>query len=614
MSEKNNIDRLFQEKFKDFEVAPSDKVWENIQLKMNTKEKKTNLLPFWLRLCSFAAVFLIGFSVATTFIAGPFGFKNPFDSKESTTDINSKQNNVVVTDSFEINNKENNTNTVVVTENGKEGSDFNAAPAHGKINSERSALSASEGTRSSVGAPNTVLSGTTKSGATSNSHTPAIVKSSSRNIKTHKPEYENQKENTVVSNTSKKRNSLAISEKNNVISSTDVLNEIKKIHSSAITASETVSATSVSVEFTADKTLKAAEETDAVSENSKIKNSDADFEYNVTNSKVAYESGNKYIPRKKEIKTVSNSSDAEKTDVTNNVATTIASKEKSKDAMAKSAGNNLVAVAVIADSLAENEKEVAEKTAEEKVTEEKDSKDKKDKKTKWIVSTTFSPVYMNLNGSGSTLDSKFAENSKSYQTSMSYGVGLKYALNNKWTVRTGVNALNFEYNTNDITFYNSNNGAGLEYVNENGAGTGMVIENPNPKGIAYNDDGVVTTRYKGNINQRINYIEVPLELSYKILNKKIGIDVIGGVSSMFLNDNRVSVVTSESSTNIGEANNLNKLHFSTNVGLGLRYSFMKTFQANLEPMFKYQINTYSGDAGNFKPYFIGVYSGISFSF
>jgi len=602
MSERNNIDRLFQEKFKDFEVTPSDKVWENIQFKMNTKEKKTNLLPFWLRLCSFAAVFLIGFSIATTFIAGPFGFKNPFDSKESTTDSDSKQNGVVITDSFDNNSKENNPNAVVVTENGNDISDFNTTPSAGKSSSDESTLSPSK------------VSGvsTTTSGSTTANGKSATAKTLLRNNKKSNSEYGNPNENNVASKVSKEKNNVVISENNNVTLNTSHSKEDTKTVAPVANASEIITANSASAVIATDKTLNATEETNAASENSKIKISEADFDHNANNSKVAYESGNKHIPSKKEIKSVSTSSEAVKTIAENNNTNAITDKDKSNGVISKSDGNN--AVSVVADSLAQNTNEVAEKAEEKKVEEEKDSKDKKEKKSKWIVSTTFSPVYMNLNGSGSALDSKFAENSKSYQTSMSYGVGLKYALNNKWTVRTGVNALNFEYNTNDITFYHSNNGAGLEHVTENGTGTGMVIENPNPKGMAYNEDGVVTTRYKGIINQRINYIEVPLELSYKILNKKFGIDVIGGVSSMFLSDNRVSVVTSESSTNVGEANNLNKLHFSTNVGLGLRYNFMKTFQANLEPMFKYQINTYNGDAGNFKPYFIGVYSGISFSF
>ena len=69
MSERQNIDRLFQEKFKNFEATPSDKVWANIQREMNPTEKKKEpvLLPLWLKLCGVAAVFLIGFFIGSNF-------------------------------------------------------------------------------------------------------------------------------------------------------------------------------------------------------------------------------------------------------------------------------------------------------------------------------------------------------------------------------------------------------------------------------------------------------------------------------------------------------------------------------------------------------------------
>jgi hypothetical protein len=112
----------------------------------------------------------------------------------------------------------------------------------------------------------------------------------------------------------------------------------------------------------------------------------------------------------------------------------------------------------------------------------------------------------------------------------------------------------------------------------------------------------------------MSYIEVPFEASYKILSKKFGIDLIGGMSTLFLNDNDVFLKTPGFTMKIGEANNLNKVHFSTNIGLGLKYSFLKRFDARVEPLFKYQINTYSSGAGDFKPYVFGVYSGISYHF
>lgn len=609
MSERNNIDRLFQEKFKDFEVTPSDKVWDNIQLKMNTKEKKTNLLPFWLRLCSFAAVFLIGFSVATTFIAGPFGLKNPFVSPKENNlapanknvvhgqNANLNNDNITKHDVVEKSNQSNNTG--IVNDNENSGANLNNNPivsnsdTHTKISFSKTSFS----------------SRNTLSNKTANSNNGFTILKKRKN--TYHKNASSLKSNTLTSYESSKQNTFITTEESKTNSGLSQNYSEKNNSGSSVIKDKNV--------ISSDNTIVTTETEgeDKYAENSKTMDFDTDFDANLSNSKVAHESGNKYIVSKIE-KTAALANTSEKTKAivsNNNNFITGTDKTKTNDVNKKIAPKaSNPAISVTTDSLATNKKDVAKNPEEKKENEEKKVDNKKDKTSKWIVSSSFSPVYMNLNGSGSALDSKFANNSKSYQTSASYGVGLKYVINNKWTARTGLNVLNFDYSTNGITYFNSSNGAGLENVNENGVGSTIVIENPNPKDIAYDDSGIVTTRYTGNLNHKINYVELPLEMSYKILNKKFGIDVIGGFSTIFLKDNRVSLISAESNLNIGEANNLNKLHYSTNIGLGLRYSFMKNLQANLEPMFKYQINTYNGNAGNFKPYFMGVYSGISFSF
>lgn len=606
MSERNNIDRLFQEKFKDFEVTPSDKVWDNIQLKMNTKEKKTNLLPFWLRLCSFAAVFLIGFSVATTFIAGPFGLKNPFGSP--------KENNLAPANKNVVHGKNANQNNdniikhdVVEKSNDSSNSIVNNDEKSGGISNNNAIVSNSDtNTKTSFSSKSTL------SNKTANGNNGFTILKKRKN--TYHKNASSLKNNSLTSYESPKQNTFVTTEGFKTNSDLSQNSTEKNNSGSSLIKDKNV--------ISPDNTTIAATETEAeerFAENSKTVDFDTDFDANLSNSKVAHESGNKYIISKIEKTTaLLNASERAKkisSNSNNNSAIAATDKVKTNEVNKKATPKtNNPAISVIIDSLATTKKEVAKNPEDKKENEDKKTDNKKEKTSKWIVSSSFSPVYMNLNGSGSALDSKFANNSKSYQTSTSYGVGLKYAINNKWTARTGLNVLNFDYSTNGITYYNSSNGAGLENVNENGVGSTIVIENPNPKDIAYDDNGIVTTRYTGNLNHKINYVELPLEMSYKILNKKFGVDVIGGFSTIFLKDNRVSLISAESNLNIGEANNLNKLHYSTNIGLGLRYSFMKNLQANLEPMFKYQINTYNGNAGNFKPYFMGVYSGISFSF
>jgi hypothetical protein len=114
--------------------------------------------------------------------------------------------------------------------------------------------------------------------------------------------------------------------------------------------------------------------------------------------------------------------------------------------------------------------------------------------------------------------------------------------------------------------------------------------------------------------QDFGYLEVPVELQYNLMDRKLGINLIGGVSSLFLTENAVTLVSDNTSTSMGEANNINEVNFSTNFGLGMYYRLTPKMQLNLEPMFKYQLNTFSDTAGNFQPFSVGVYSGLSFRF
>ncbi|UOK43206.1 MULTISPECIES: outer membrane beta-barrel protein [Flavobacterium] len=594
MSELNNIDRLFKEKFKDFEVTPSDRVWENIQPSINTGKKEIKPLSSWIRLCSYVAFVLIGFSLATTFVAGPFGIMNTADKatddksalgNNTETKRNISKNTIVKSDSFE--NTANKNNTVVHNEE-----------KAGITNSKDSDKTHFNGNnKNAVGSEDLYLNDRLNGAHPSRSKTKD--KSDKNRIAVSETLSENSTNSSLALNTSK-----ATTDKDHKLSSTDKHNVIKQ---GPITNPEGKNILVAANENPSQ--VNSIQETDL----NDVNNNDADFDPYINTSKVAYEAGTKYV-QKKEAATYNTAAITLSAETKENTKVAVANTNAKSGIDSKSSTSFKENTIIKSDSLAAKQNKIAESAKTKKKTEEKDSKDQTEKKSKWVVSTNFSPIYMNLNGSRSSLDAKFDENSKSYQTSMSYGAGLKYELNKKWSVRTGVNVLNIEYSTNDITYYRSSEGSGLEHVNENGNGSGLVIENPSPKSIAHDENGIVTTRYSGNLNHKINYVEVPVELTYKILDRKFGIDVIGGVSSFLLNDNKVSVVSSDTSLIIGEANNLNKLHFSTNIGLGLHYSFMRNLHANVEPMLKYQINTYDNNAGNFKPYFMGIYSGISYRF
>ena len=103
MNERKNIDRLFQEKFKDFEDFPHANVWKNIEKQISKKKKR--IVPLWLRLAGAAAILLL-------MISSGFWIFNSSD-KDQIVPME-----IIITDSDNNNDvlKENDSNDKIVNE------------------------------------------------------------------------------------------------------------------------------------------------------------------------------------------------------------------------------------------------------------------------------------------------------------------------------------------------------------------------------------------------------------------------------------------------------------------------------------------------------------------
>jgi len=236
------------------------------------------------------------------------------------------------------------------------------------------------------------------------------------------------------------------------------------------------------------------------------------------------------------------------------------------------------------------------------------------------VSTTAAPIYYDNFGSGNTIDEQFANNQGSSEITISYGINFAYQISEKIRIRSGISKVDLSYNTKDIAFTAAVNPSALSGINYNGNTPNYRIENRSVRPFSNISASTEFNRASlasptaGYLNQKLGFIEVPLEIEYVIIDKQIGLNIIGGGSTLFLDKNMISLNSSDFSTNLGEGNNLNKVSFSTNIGIGIDYDISPQFQLNLEPIFKYQINTFSNGTGDVKPYYFGVYSGFSFKF
>ncbi len=629
MKENKNIERLFQEKFKDFEATPPEAAWNNIASRLQEKKKKRRVIPFWFKASGIAASLILGFFLYQNFQQNGIlkTTKNPVVIEENNLNNKANENNtinpqkiesneVVVETSKEVKNLEESTeNKSALNENIKKGDVIVNSSVNKAKNSNDPIIKANTLNKESIGIKKSNQSEVVVSSSSTGKN---LVNPKLNEIANKKPT----KEELVLSN----KTEASIVDQNNITKpyqKTTNQNEIivnkanvmdKEVVVLNIITNDKVSPQNLDV--SKEEVNKKNNEGVVVAENTSKTNSSNIDKTTIVEAKTITEEGaiNKSNLITKE-KGINFPNSITKEAKEQNAITEI---DKNQYKYSKSITNGLLKDSANVITEVEPEVNALEQLLKEKEEGRNADEKEKEKRSKWAVSSNAAPVYFNSISQGSPIDDQFAENAKSYATSLSYGLGLEYSLTKKLSIRSGINSIAVNYDTNEVYYTNS-----LARVNSE---TMNVSRNQNAENLVLNnrrstlveslsfDVENFTTENVASLNQKMGYVEVPLELSYKIIDNKFGINFIGGMSTLFLNKNEIALVSNGSEMVIGEANNLNSIHFSSNVGLGFKYSFWKSFNANFQPMFKYQINTFNEDSGNFKPFIIGLYSGISFNF
>lgn len=514
MSDKKHIDRLFQEKFKDFDVIPDDKLWDGIEARLEQKKKKQRIIPIWWKLGGVAAAIILMFVVGST-----FNEDNNLPAVVGSETNKIENNNQLDADATLL--KE---NTTVTSENLTE-----TNSDEGEINS---------------------LKRTDKY----DYKTPVLKSKSNSNVSIAESE-----------------NSTLIEKQKTTLSTFDNLKPNR--NAVASTSDKNIEKTKKEIE---NKTqLKSQEEIKS------ILNSDSD-------------KTNVIVKTDKNGSNTSNAEETKFTETSEKIATEkLTEKDKGQDiedAIAEAKTNN------------EEEKEIR----------------------RWSIAPNVAPVYFNSLGEGSSIDAQFNSNNTTSDINMSYGVKGSYAVNERLKITAGVNRVSFNNITNDVIALSDNSFASnntlaasgrLQNVQLNGTvkhESLTLLSRPNISNNAIPE--AINTLQTGNLEQRFGFIEIPLEVEYRVIDRKLGVNVSGGFSTLLLNENEILADVNGQSALIGEANNLNNTSFSANFGVGLDYNLSEKININLEPKFKYQLNTFNNTTGDFRPFFIGVYTGLSFKF
>jgi hypothetical protein len=543
MSERKNIDKLFQEKFKDFEAEPPEEAWSNIEIRLKEKKKDRKVIPFWWKLSGVAAALLLGFILTDSYLNRKTEIKNNPVVENSTRNVN---------DTSAIHSGNNN-----ISEETAVAQHENTATQ--KEKSKSVDLNQAESPNSSIENVNDIVK------SKSNHNSGLVVNESPGSINGNKKSTSNAT-NKRISNSQNtiSKNQLAVNAYGNKF----------KGKSNHTTAKHAIYKTDPLQNEIQNNSETAIENKSYINESAAVLASQ-----NKTNSKPETPATAKTIT----------------TDITANA---MVAAEKKKD----STGIATVVPNALEELLNERENNLVTKEPH---------------LNRWQITSSVAPIYFGSTSNGSPIDSTFAGNSKNYKTNLSIGLGVNYAISKKLKIRTGISQVTFNYNTNDVYISAGMQGVALKNVTPSSESQFINFgkqSGGNNLTAGGNPELLTTDKFQSYINQRMGYIEVPLELSYSLIDKRFGVNVIGGISTLFLNENKIVIVSDGMTSSLGEASNLNKTHFSSNIGLGVKYRIYKAFQANFEPMFKYQLNTFSKDDGDFKPYYFGLYTGLSYSF
>lgn len=197
-------------------------------------------------------------------------------------------------------------------------------------------------------------------------------------------------------------------------------------------------------------------------------------------------------------------------------------------------------------------------------------------------------------------------NSKN-KTATSYGSNIIVQVSPKLKIRSGVGVINIKQDTYNIPLTTL---AGNYAKNINMTSTSMLkVDLPQNGTFHYPSDELKNnTTIKETLSYELQFIEIPFEVEYKLLqSSKFGMASTSGLSALLRNKNNIYINGNEQ---FAESTNINKASFSANIGLKLNYNINQKLTLNIEPQMKYFMNTVT-DNDNVKPYTIGVNAGFS---
>ncbi|MFA9391604.1 MAG: outer membrane beta-barrel protein [Prolixibacteraceae bacterium] len=264
----------------------------------------------------------------------------------------------------------------------------------------------------------------------------------------------------------------------------------------------------------------------------------------------------------------------------------------------------------------------------------------------WALGVNASPVYrfnqpqMGKMDAAQAFDVVQNQVPSTYQTNLSGGLTFAYETTSRIDIISGVNYSEVAQNTGDVAL----SFLGHNWINDTDEMNYAIASSKEATSAINTSNNMVINTQVGLSNitlpegataataramtslvpvatqnydykQQARYIEVPLLMRYRIIDKRLGWNVLGGINSNILVANTVQIIDQSTVVATSKIEDLRPLTWSSSLGMGLNYDLTEHLNLNFEPTLKIQLNSLNSQSYfNAKPYSFGVFSGVSYRF
>jgi len=247
---------------------------------------------------------------------------------------------------------------------------------------------------------------------------------------------------------------------------------------------------------------------------------------------------------------------------------------------------------------------------------------------RWSIKAEFAPVFNSQAQSSGQGGSFMYTNSQSYkpqetttENTFSGGMVAGYKVSKRFIIKSGFAYNNIRQTTRNVEFmgpvYTVATNASLASTP---AGQVNLDKMVNARSSAIlNSDASLNYASKSSVEnvlkQDIGFIEIPLQATYKLIDKKIAIGLTGGLSTNILVGNKAFLSENGENISTGETSNMRNVVYSGSIGFEVGYEITKRITLTVEPRLKHFVNSISTSKSvNYKPSQMAIVTGLTYSF